>query len=264
MKTVNRILPMLLICLFLFSGCAPACTAERVPASPVPTAVPTPEPTPKTPTVTHTVRVIYAYEDGSMMLADQNSSSVYRNKLPDGETYPAGTLLTLTCADSVQATFPESFDKIFDAEPIEDGFDDRCALYLDVFEDLWSEDTALQHETDYLGVDLSETSLTESEQLALSWCFGELKEKEVLNGTFKELCEAGYINEEDLYWDNGCFVSIREEGFLTDEEKDLYTVTFTAQKWRSGLGAIMFTNCTAERNKKGEWRDYTPGGFAIA
>ena len=115
MKTVNRILPMLLICLFLFSGCAPACTAERAPASPVPTAVPTPEPTPKTPTVTHTVRVIYAYEDGSMMLADQNSSSVYRNKLPDGETYPAGTLLTLTCADSVQATFPESFDKIFAA-----------------------------------------------------------------------------------------------------------------------------------------------------
>lgn len=264
MKTVIRILSMLFICLFLFSGCAPACTAERAPASPAPTAVPTPEPTPEIPTVMHTVRVVYVYENGSMMLADQNSSSVYRNKLPNGETYPAGTLLSVSCADNILETYPEQFAEIYSAEPIESGFDDRCALYLDVFEDIWSEDTALQHETDYLGVDLSETSLTESEQLALSWCFGELKEKEVLNGTFKELCEAGYINEEDLYWDNGCFVSIREEGFLTDEEKDPYTVTFTAQKWRSGLGAIMFTNCTAERNKKGEWRDYTPGGFAIA
>ncbi len=258
MKTVKRILSVLLLLTLLFSGCTPACTSERAPVEP------TAEPTPEAPSVTHTLRVIHIYEGGSMMLADQNSSSIYHNRLPDGKTYPVGTLLSVTSADYVLEIYPEQLAEIYSAEPIESGFDDRCALYLDVFEDLWSEDQALQSDIDYIGVDLSETALPKSEQFAVAWCFGELHDKEVLNGTFEELCEQGFINEEDLYWENGCLLSIREEGFLTDEEEDPDEVTFTAQKWRSGLGAIMFTNCTAKQDKNGHWDKYVPGGFAIA
>ena len=128
---------------------------------------------------------------------------------------------------------------------------------------LWEEDQALQADIDYIGIDLSHTSLTKSEQDALAWRFGELKGKEVLVGTFDELCEQGFIDGENLYWENGCLLSIEEEG-LPDEESYLNKVLFRAQKWRSGLGAIMFTSCTAERDKTGHWGEYTAGGFAIA
>ena len=113
-------------------------------------------------------------------------------------------------------------------------------------------------------VTLSETSLTPSEQDALAWRFAELKGKQLVQGTWEELAEQGFIDKENLYWENGCLLSIHEEGFLTDEEKDPNKITFRAEKWRSGLGAIMFTDCTAERNKTGHWSEYTPGGFAIA
>lgn len=262
MKITKYFLPVLLVCILLFSGCTPACTSETAPAAP--TAEPTAEPTPEIPTVTHTLRVIHVYDGGTVMLADQNSDAVYCNRLPDGKTYPAGTLLSVTCSDYILATYPEQFAEIYTAEPIEEGFDDLCVLYLDVFEDLWNEDTALQHDIDYIGIDLSETSLTKSEQLAAAWRFGEMKETEILTGTFDELCEQGFIDKENLYWENGCLLSIREDASLTDEEKAPNEVSFTAQKWRSGLGAIMFTRCTAERDKNGHWDEYIPGGFAIA
>lgn len=38
---------------------------------------------------------------------------------------------------------------------------------------------------------------------------------------------------------------------------------FTAEKWRSGLGAIWFTDCAAVRGSGGQW-SYQPGGFSIA
>ena len=88
--------------------------------------------------------------------------------------------------------------------------------------------------------------------------------KEPISGTFETLCDEGYIDRDNLYWENGCLLSIHEEGFLTDEEEDPDKVTFRAQKWRSGLGAIMYTSCTAERDKSGHWGEFAPGGFAIA
>lgn len=262
MTTTKRAISILLSVLFLLlCGCsAPACTSETVPT---PTAEPTAEPTPEVNKITLSLRVIDANENGSTLLADINSRSVYRNRLPDDKTYPVGTLLDVTCADEVLETYPAQLAEIYEAEPIDDGFDDRCALYLQVFEDLWEEDQALQADIDYIGIDLSHTSLTPSEQDALAWRFGELKGKEVLTGTFDELCEQGFIDRENLYWEDGCLLSIEEEG-LPDEESYLNKVIFRAQKWRSGLGAIMFTSCTAEQDKTGHWGEYTAGGFAIA
>ena len=263
MTTIKRMLSVFLITLLLLSGCAaPACTAEKAPAAS--TTAPTAAPTPESPVVTSLLRVIAADESGSTLLADISNRAVYRNHLPDGKAYPVGTLLEVTTTASVMAIYPAQFDKVQAVKLLEEGFDDRCALYLQVLEDLWKEDQALQSEIDYIGIDLSETSLTPSEQDALAWRFAELKGKQLVQGTWEELAEQGFIDKENLYWENGCLLSIHEEGFLTDEEKDPNKITFRAEKWRSGLGAIMFTDCTAERNKTGHWSEYTPGGFAIA
>lgn len=260
MKTTKRIISVLLIALLLWlTGCSPSdtvtCYAE-------PTAAPTAEPTP-VPTVTMMLRVIAVDKNGSTLLADQNSTAVFRNALPDGKVYPVGTLLEITCSGDVLETYPGQLANLYTATPIDDGFDDRCALYLQVFHDLWADDQALQADIDYIGIDLSKTSLTKSEQDAVAWRFAELQGKELVTGTLEELGEQGYIDLENLYWENGCFLSIEEEG-TPDEEAYENKVLFRAQKWRSGLGAIMFTSCTAEQDKTGHWSEYTAGGFAIA
>lgn len=78
-----------------------------------------------------------------------------------------------------------------------------------------------------------------------------------VTGTWEELCDQGYIDKENLYWDNGVFLSIE----LTEEGARKFT--FTAEKWRGGLGAIFYTGCAAKPGRSGQW-SYEPGGFAIS
>ena len=42
------------------------------------------------------------------------------------------------------------------------------------------------------------------------------------------------------------------------------TVSFTAHKWRSSLGAYWFNDCTAVQDNMGVWGDYTVGGRMIS
>ena len=42
------------------------------------------------------------------------------------------------------------------------------------------------------------------------------------------------------------------------------TVTFDAQKWRSGLGAYFFCDCTSQQTLDGHWDGYTVGSEAIS
>ena len=88
--------------------------------------------------------------------------------------------------------------------------------------------------------------------------------------------DSGYIDGEALFWKDGCLFSVKEtqdENPVTfnlpsfgpgDEMPDYSGVRFDAEKWRSGLGAYFFTDCTAVRNGGGQWGDYTVGAEAIA
>lgn len=80
----------------------------------------------------------------------------------------------------------------------------------------------------YVGVDLSQTSLSESERAAVAWSFASEHGAELVQGTRDELAEQGYIDQENLL--DGCLFSIAETG------GGKQSVTFDAQKWRSGLG----------------------------
>ena len=89
-------------------------------------------------------------------------------------------------------------------------------------------------------------------------------------GTWEELCEQGYIDKENLCWEDGLFLSIKTN---EDAEWNLPAIkegdpvpeltAFDAQKWRSGLGAYFFGQCTAQKNVDGKW-SYTVGQEAIA
>ena len=60
-------------------------------------------------------------------------------------------------------TYPGRLAEVTAVNIRSDGFDDRCALYLRVLNDLWAVDEGLNSDVALISVDLSETSLTESE-----------------------------------------------------------------------------------------------------
>ena len=149
--------------------------------------------------------------------------------------------------------------------------EDVCALYLEVLEDLWNVDPGLNGEISQIGVDLSELShLTEAEKDTVMSEFASKHNLPYIVGTFEELCEQGFIDKENLYWKDGLFFSIKtnEDAVWNDPNiKEGGSVSertsFDAQKWRSGLGAYFFGQCTAQKNADGTW-SYTVGQAAIS
>lgn len=146
-----------------------------------------------------------------------------------------------------------------------------CALYSGVLEDLWNIDPGLNDGISQLGIDLSGLShLTEAEKETVMRDFASRHQLPYIAGTWQELCEQGYIDRENLYWKDGLFFSVK-----TDEDavwnlpaakvgEPIPELTaFDAQKWRSGLGAYFFGQCTAQKNADGTW-SYTVGQAAIA
>lgn len=226
---------------------------------------------------TITCRVI-AVEDGQLLLAQlgEETSGVYRlnvDGLPirneSGETakpeiLQAGQVVDIAYDGSVLETYPAQLANPAGVSVCAQGFDNLAGLYLQVLEDLWSIDEGLNGESIYLGLDLSRApgGLTEAEKAAIGWRFAELHGKTLVTGTYGELVEQGYIDGENLCWEDGVLFTIGAE------EKDgalgLSTIQFDAEKWRGGLGAYFFTDCTAVQSQSGGWDEYTVGSEAIA
>jgi len=138
---------------------------------------------------------------------------------------------------------------------------DVCELYLEVLEDLWNVDPGLNDGISQIGIDLSDLShLTELEKETVMHEFASKHNLPYIVGTWEELCEQGYIDKDNLYWEDGLFFSIKtNEGGDSGPEH----TAFDAQKWRSGLGAYFFGQCTAQKNADGKW-SYTVGQEAIS
>ena len=146
-----------------------------------------------------------------------------------------------------------------------------CELYLEVLEDLWNVDTGLNDGISQIGIDLSELShLTELEKETVMHEFASRHNIPYVAGNWEELCEQGYIDKDNLYWEDGLFFSIKtnEDAVWNlpsiafgDQIPEL--TSFDAQKWRSGLGAYYFDQCTAQKNDDGKW-SYFVGQEAIS
>lgn len=164
------------------------------------------------------------------------------------------------------ATFPAQFGNVSAVEHTRTERDDRCGLYLQVLEDLWAVDEGLNGDITELGVDLSSvTDLSESEKAAVAWAFGNAHGLTPVEGTLEELWEQGYLTRMTepaegyadslalYYWEGGVLFSV--SGCARDG--------FNAQKWRSGLGAYFFQDCTAVQADDGTWT-YAVGSEAIS
>ena len=199
---------------------------------------------------------------------DRNEPGAYQS-FPDGTL--TGALVEVAC-DLVLETYPGQLAEVTAVNIRSDGFDDRCALYLRVLNDLWAVDEGLNSDVTAVSVDLSQTSLPESEQAAVAWAFGgEHGISQVLSLNYEQLAAEGYITGTDPdsdgmpCWEDGCLFTITEQETGDNELNGARnTVTFDAQKWRSALGAYFFADCTAEQALDGHWGDYTVGSEAIS
>lgn len=238
-------------------------------------------------------RIVREEKDGLLLArVGGGPADVYTLSLPDtgvtldGEAFDReepgayqalpGSTLTGALAEitygTVLETYPGQLGGVTAVNIRSDGFDDRCALYLRVLDDLWNVDGGLNGGITSVSVDLSQTSLSESEQAAVAWAFaGEHGISDPLTLSHEELAAEGYLTGADPdsdgipCWEDGCLFTITEQETGDNELNGARnTVTFDAQKWRSALGAYFFCDCTASQDIDGRWGDYTVGSQAIS
>ena len=234
-----------------------------------------------------TCRIVDGAESGHLLLAEhgETGSGIYTLSM-DSLTFEPQLTEPLRNGQLIDVYYgafteewPMNFGGVTAIEIISGGFDDRCVLYLDVLEDLWTVASGLNDGVEVIGVDLSQTSLSLSERAAGGWIFAGRHSAEVVDGTLNELIEQGRITATPLSisgsgidptepqhyfyeWKNGIHFSITEQSM--EGTYSLTPVTFDAQKWRSSLGAYWFCDCTAVQSALGEWSDYSIGSEVIS
>ena len=243
---------------------------------------------------TLTCRIVDGAEDGDLLLAELNGDGVYRIAVTedtpvtlDGESASANHLedgmpITITYDGLVQERYPAGLGEIYGIAAYSlgteqnpgGGYYDLCGLYLQVLEDLWEVDSGLNGGVEIIGLDLSQApgGLTESEQAALAWRFGELHGTQVVTGTYEELVEQGYITGEPLgdgstefmEWKDGILFSITANEDHEGEAYSLPILFFNAAKWRTSLGAYMFSDCSCLWPEFGTWTSYSVGSEYIS
>lgn len=242
-------------------------------------------------TATLTCRIVDGAEEGSLLLADlENAGGVYRlgvgegvSVTVDGEEASAADLtdgmeVTVIYDGMVQESYPMGFYEVYALEavtPPGGSYTDLCGFYLQVLDDLWQADDGLNGDT--VGIDLSQApgGLTEAEQAAVAWRFGELHGVSARAAAFDQLVEKGYITADPLdegdpdgpafyQWEGGCLLTVTPHEGEETEAYSLPVLRFDAEKWASSLGAYCFYDCTAVWPEFGSWSDYTVRNEMIA
>lgn len=231
-----------------------------------------------------TFRIVDGAQEGELLLAknDAGAGEVYLLNINRMELdfIPQDGQLINVFFESISESRPAQFHGVSAVELTKTDADDRCGLYLQVLEDLWKKDSALNERIEFIGLDLSGlTHLSDSEKSALTLHLERLHNTEVITGTVDELTEQGYITKTSMgahteaffyEWKNGILYSIVTDEdavwnlpLLTEGEESPALTSFTAQKWRSSLGAYGFSDCVAKRAEDGSWT-YTVGAEFIS
>ncbi len=305
MKLWKRVF-ILTLCLLL-TACAPAAETPESPArtegpaAPAdPAGVPPSLAEDEEPTVL-TCRVVDGAEDGNLLLAELDEglyggTGVYRLNVKDvsvtldGEAAEPSVLEDGMAVDMafnghVLESFPAQLGEVYSVSAWSRGrgrngggtMFDLCGLYLQVLDDLWKKDPALNEDVSQIALDLSQApgELTEGEKTALVHRFGELHGVEAFAATFEELKEQGYLTSEPLgdgapegaafvRWEDGCLFSITPSEDHEGESYSLPTLFFNAAKWRSSLGAYGFYDCSAGWGQVSTWNGYQIGSEMIS
>lgn len=290
-RSLSLLLSLVLLCALL-AGCAGT-------ACPPASGGGDQEPSPKGAPATARCRVVSVSENNVLLLADVDSERgdiytldasglpLYREPTERGELLAdsqlaVGALVEVAFGGDILESYPALFGGVERITVLPDEFDDRCALYLRVLNDLWGKDEGLNGSgVEYISVDLAATSLTPAERSAMAWTFAQSHSAEPMELSYEQLCTEGYISGltgEDIFpaWENGVLFTITEtDDPVTFNLPSLSeggelpsmtqyniknTVSFDASKWRSALGAYGFSKCVAVQDNSGVWGDYRING----
>lgn len=257
------------------------------------------EPSPKGAPATARCRVVSVSENNVLLLADVDSErgDIYTldagelslehdqaelGELLDDGQLAVGALVEVAFGGDILESYPALFGGVERITVLPDEFDDRCALYLRVLNDLWGKDEGLNSSgVEYISVDLAATSLTPAERSAVAWTFAQSHGAEPMELSYEQLCAEGYISGltgENAFpqWEKGILFTITEtDDPVTFNLPSLSeggelpsmtqyniknTVSFDASKWRTALGAYGFSKCVAVQDNSGVWGDYHING----
>ena len=290
-RSLSLLLSLVLLCALL-AGCAGT-------ACPPASGGGDQEPSPKGAPATARCRVVSVSENNVLLLADVDSErgDIYTldagelslehdqaelGELLDDGQLAVGALVEVAFGGDILESYPSLFGGVERITVLPDEFDDRCALYLRVLNDLWGKDEGLNSSgVEYISVDLAATSLTPAERSAVAWTFAQSHGAEPMELSYEQLCAEGYISGltgENAFpqWEKGILFTITETDdpvtfnlpSLSEggEEPSMSqfniknTVSFDASKWRTALGAYGFSKCVAVQNNDGVWGDYRING----
>lgn len=308
-----RIIPFLLA-LFLFAGCTAAGHSYDPPA-PADSAAPAAndaDPLAQSdgeadddviicdPPASQPCRIIDGAETGTLLLASLPGGiygdGVFRLTVTDdieiwmdGEQVTAADLedgmpIDVAYDGAIQETFPGSFTGVRYLHAFSRGtrenpggtYYDLCGLYLQVLDDLWQVDPALNTNISTAIVDLSAApgmdTLNAQEQAALLWRFGELHDVTALDVNdphARELLdEAGYNSSDRDIRDRGltdaCLFTIRAHETDELEVYSLPVLRFDALKWAAPLASYCFYDCSTVWAEFGTWSGYQVGAEMIS
>lgn len=288
---MKRHLFALLLPCVLLTGCGGEPRETAIPA--VSPSVELPSPAQGEEPSCLTATIVDGAETGELLLAGEEAYDVYTvnaKDLPvwldgaetDCTALRDGMTVELSFNGYIMETYPAQPGVSYSLTVVEEG-DGRCALWLRVLEDLWAVDDGLNGGITQVGVDLSEVpGLTEGERSAIAWAFASAHGVSPVTGTLEELWEEGYFTpttqpaegyDDSLalcWWEDGVHFSIDVDEdavwnlpALGPGEELPELVAFSAQKWRSGLGAYFFGDCVGRRGEDGTWT-YTVGAEMIA
>ncbi|MGI6440928.1 MAG: hypothetical protein GX291_08515 [Tissierellia bacterium] len=237
---------LILFVLVILVGCTPTDTpGSEAPGTEKPEGIPT-EPAAEDTVVTE-VKVMMpvdVFNPGGLLavtLEPEHSTLVVlpARAVETMEVKP-GDVLAVTHAGIFLESYPLQFGSVKEVEKVREE-PDQFGLVMTVFDAL-AEDSALLSGIAKIGVDLSEAdNLTEAEKRALLWQWESQREEEILPGTFDELAEQGEIDKENLVWEEGVLFSFAANA-ADAAKKEL---TYEAQMWRSGTGAVGTKNAKA-------------------
>ena len=228
-----------------------------------------------------TGELVLAGEDGAVYRLDAATVSVTLDDAPaDASALADGMTVEIACSGARDALPAQLGAESIAAWSLGTAQNpggtayDLCGLYLQVLDDLWARDPGLNGGAEYLSVDLSAApgELSDAAKQAVAWVFAQKHGAQPLALTSAELAEQGYLTdvspegaERPLYeWEDGVLFRIAADEGAAGEQYSLPTVKFTADKWRSPLGAYGFARCTAVWPELGTWSDYSIGGEFIA
>ena len=293
MKRITTILAPLLI-FALLAGCTGPGEADDLPAEgqDLSSAGRTEEPL-----VSKRFRIVDGAGSGSLLLAglddggaddvlylgtDSDTLEIYLDGAEaDASALEDGMAITVTWDGLIFETYPgqipggarvEAWSLGSEQNP-GGGYYDLCGLYLQVLNDLWEKDSALNEGKGVIALDLTQApgGLTDSEKAALAWRFGELHGVQVLQSTWEQLAEKGVLTEQTLgdgnavySWEDGCLFSITAHETEETEAYSLPVLRFDAEKYVGPLAAYWFGDCTAVWPELGTWTEYAVGAEMIS